>query len=45
MCTETDGVQTIETAEEILAEVTRTLEIRFGKTREKALYREAAMRS
>lgn len=30
--------------EEILAEVTRTLVHRFGKTREKALYRESAMR-
>jgi predicted nucleic acid-binding protein len=30
--------------EEILAEVTRTLVVRFGKTRERALYREAAMR-
>ena len=30
--------------EEILAEVTRTLVVRFGKAREKALYREAAMR-
>lgn len=30
--------------EEILAEVTRTLVVRFGKSREKARYREAAMR-
>ncbi len=30
--------------EEILAEVTRTLVVGFGKTRERALYREAAMR-
>lgn len=30
--------------DQILAEVTRTLVVRFGKTREKALYREAAMR-
>ena len=30
--------------EEILAEVTRTLIVRFGKAREKAFYREAAMR-
>jgi hypothetical protein len=30
--------------EEILAEVTRTLMVRFGKSREKALYRETAMR-
>ena len=29
---------------EILAEITRTLVVRFGKSREKALYREAAMR-
>ena len=30
--------------DEILAEMTRTLVIRFGKSRETALYREAAMR-
>jgi predicted nucleic acid-binding protein len=30
--------------DQILAEVTRTLVARFGKTREKARYREAAMR-
>ncbi len=30
--------------DEILAEVTRTLVVRFGKTQENALYREAAMR-
>src|SRR2546423_4159527 len=30
--------------EAILAEVTRTLVVRFGKSREKALYREGAMR-
>ena len=30
--------------EQILAEVTRTLAVRFGKSREKALYRAAAMR-
>lgn len=30
--------------DEILAEVTRTLVIRFGKTQENALYREGAMR-
>jgi predicted nucleic acid-binding protein len=30
--------------DEILAEVTRTLVIRFGRSRESALYREAAMR-
>jgi len=30
--------------EQILAEVTRTLAVRFGKSREQALYRAAAMR-
>jgi predicted nucleic acid-binding protein len=30
--------------DEILAEVTRTLVVRFGKSRQNALYREAAMR-